>query len=168
MAKQLYLVRHAKSSWSDMSLHDFERPLNRRGLRDAPEMGRRLKQRGISPEIVLCSSALRARQTAELLLPELGVRQDSIVFKDCVYEASVEILTDLIRRQPNDCGSVMLIGHNPAIGLLAGRLADRHVERMPTCAAVCLELETDQWDRVLNCASRLIDFDYPKRDRNDD
>ncbi|MBN2783463.1 MAG: histidine phosphatase family protein, partial [Pontiellaceae bacterium] len=88
MDKLLYLVRHAKSSWADMGMRDFDRPLNKRGLRDAPEMGRRLRKLEAAPSIVLCSPALRTRQTSELLLREMQVSTDCVLFESSIYEAS--------------------------------------------------------------------------------
>lgn len=163
MTKTLYLVRHAKSSWTDMSLGDFNRPLNKRGLRDAPEMGKRLKDRKIMPGIILCSPAQRARQTAGLLFKDMGGSMDTIQFDEQIYEASADTLMDLIRNLPDNSASAMIIGHNPSMGWLANQLADSHMDRMPTCAIATLELETSHWRDAGTCASRLLDFDYPNK-----
>ncbi len=165
MAKHLYLVRHAKSSWTDMSLSDFDRPLNTRGLRDAPEMGRRLKVKGISPDTIVCSPARRTRQTLELILAELGGTMDAVLFDENIYEASAEALLQILQSLPDDCSSAMLVGHNPSIGWLAQELSDSRIDRMPTCAIAAIELETGRWNEISTCAARLIDFDYPKKAR---
>ena len=115
MAKSLYLVRHAKSSWTDTGLGDFDRPLNKRGLRDAPEMGRRLNLRNVHPEIILCSPARRTRETLDLLI---GKTAGNVHFKQAIYEASDQTLLSLVRTLPDSCTSAMLIGHNPAMGWL--------------------------------------------------
>lgn len=162
MAKTLYLVRHAKSSWADLRLSDFDRQLNERGLRDAPEMGQRLKQRKIIPEIILCSPAQRTRQTLELL--DLGAEA---LFNERIYEASVDVLLDIIQALDDRFGSAMIIGHNPAIDWLAKELSDIHIERMPTCAVVTLELAAEHWKEAGRCNARLLDYDYPKRPPND-
>lgn len=163
MTKTLYLVRHAKSSWTDMGHGDFNRPLNNRGLHDAPIIGKRLKDRKILPEIILCSPAQRARQTAGWLLREMGGSMDAVQFDENIYEASVGTLLDLIRNLPDSSASAMIIGHNPSMGWLANQLADCHIDRMPTCAVATIELKTNHWGDAGACASRLLDFDYPKK-----
>jgi phosphohistidine phosphatase len=161
MAKTLYLVRHAKASWPDMHLGDFARTLNQRGLRDAPEMGQRLQKRGVKPEIILCSPAKRARQTAELLLKEFGDSMDGVHFDDRIYEADPGTLLNLVRSIPDACSSAMLIGHNPSIGWVANQLSDVHIEQMPTCAIASLGLPSSKWKDIGKEATRLLDFDYP-------
>lgn len=164
MTKTLYLVRHAKSGWIDFGHSDFDRTLNQHGLHDAPEMGQRLKKRGVNPEIILCSPARRARQTAELLIKEFGGTMDVVQFDDRIYEASIDALLDLIRDLPDTCASAMLIGHNPSIGCLAHQLSDVGIEQMPTCAIATLELPSSNWEDIGEEAARLLDFDHPKRD----
>jgi len=164
MAKTLYLVRHANSSWAEMHLSDFDRPLNKRGLHDAPMMGNRLRKRGVKPEIILCSPAERTRQTAELLIREFGGTMEMVQFDDRIYEASPETLLELIRTLPDTCSSAMLIGHNPSIGYLVHQLSETGIERMPTCAIANLEVETGNWKNIDSCPIRLVDFYYPKRD----
>jgi len=163
MAKTLYLVRHAKSSWADMHLGDFDRPLNKRGLRDAPEMGRRLRQRGVNPEIILCSPAQRTRETAELLIREFGGTMEAVQFDDRIYEASPETLLELICTLPDSCSSAMLIGHNPSIGYLVHQLSDTGIERMPTCAVATLQLQSHAWNDFGRDSVRLLNFDSPKK-----
>jgi phosphohistidine phosphatase len=163
MAKILYLVRHAKSSWSDMSISDFDRPLNKRGQRDAPEMGRRLQQQGVKPEIILCSPAKRTRETVDLLAGEFGGTMETVRFDERIYEAGPETLLDLIRSLPDSCCSAMLIGHNPSIGWMVTQLADARVENMPTCAVATLELTVERWEETGRHTCRLLDFNYPKR-----
>lgn len=163
MAKTLYLVRHAKSSWSDMSLTDFDRPLNKRGLHDAPMMGKRLKQRNVNPDIILCSPAKRTQETAELLIKEMGGTIDVVQFHETIYEAAARTLLSLIKDLPDDCTSAMIIGHNPSMHELTRRLSDVHIDRMPTCAIATITLEAQHWKDAVGCTSKLNDFDYPKR-----
>ena len=146
-----------------MRLGDFDRPLNQRGLHDAPEMGRRLQQRGVHPEIILCSPAQRTRQTAELLIREVGGTMDGVQFDDRIYEADPDTLLDLIRSLPDTCASAMLIGHNPSMGWLANQLSDVGIEQMPTCAVAALEMPSSSWKEAGAEPARLLDFDYPKR-----
>lgn len=164
MTKTLYLVRHAKSGWTNMHLGDFNRTLNQRGLRDAPEMGQRLQKRGLKPEIILCSPAQRARQTAELFIKAFGGTMDGVHFDDRIYEADHKTLLTLIRLLPETCSSAMLIGHNPSIGWAANQLSDVGIEQMPTCAIATIELSSSRWKDMGKEATRLLDFDHPRRD----
>lgn len=163
MAKTLYLVRHAKSSWSDINVSDFDRPLNKRGLHDAPMMGKRLKHRNVKPDIILCSPAKRTRQTVEFVLQEIGGSIDSVQFDENIYEASTGTLLSLIKALPDACTSAMLIGHNPSMHELAHRLSDVNIGRMPTCAIATIDLAIDRWREIDACTKRLVDFDCPKK-----
>ncbi len=162
MAKTLYLMRHAKSNWADMRQSDFDRPLNQRGLRDAPEMGLRLAKRKVHPDIIVCSPAQRTRETIELIAPKIGVRLDRVVFQESLYEASTDAVLEIIRSIPDRYKSALIIGHNPSIGRLVNQLADVHIDQMPTCAIATLKLETDRWMDIDTCAIQRSDFDYPK------
>lgn len=157
MAKTLYLVRHAKSDWSTGKA-DFNRPLNKRGRRDAPEMGRRLKTRSGIPELIVCSPAERARQTLELL--DLGT---DAVFNENIYEASAGDLLETIHSLDDRYGSAMLIGHNPSMAWLASELTGEHLEHMPTCTIATIELDCDRWSDISLGPAKLIDLDYPKK-----
>jgi len=113
--KQLTLIRHAKSSWSDPSLGDFDRPLNARGLEDAPRMGAYLKANGCPPvDQIVSSPALRARTTAKLIAEKLGMTNELIVLEPCIYEATLHRLFKLIGALDDAHPHVMLFGHNIA------------------------------------------------------
>ena len=161
MARILYLMRHAKSGWTDKNQSDFDRPLNNRGQHDAPELGRRLKNRGTKPEIILCSPAQRTRQTAERLIREFGGNLGDVQFDDRIYEADPDTLLELIRALPDTCAAAMLIGHNPSMGWLANQLSDVRIEQMPTCAVATLELPSSSWQDTGTATAQLLDFDYP-------
>ncbi|MDF7826642.1 histidine phosphatase family protein [Pontiellaceae bacterium B12227] len=158
MPKTLYLVRHAKSDWNTGE-SDFERPLNKRGQRDAPEMGQRIKDAGSLPEQILCSPARRAVQTLESL--DLGIK--AVLFKEKIYEASTGDLLDLVQSLDDSCGSAMLIGHNPAMTWLATLLSGVRIEGMPTCSILTIRLDSDHWKSAGACPATLLHFDYPKK-----
>ena len=162
MAKTLYRMRHAKAASPDMQHGDFDRTLNERGLHDAAEMGRRLKKRGARPDIILCSPAKRARQTAERLIGEFGGTLDVVQFDDRIYEASIETLLELIRSLPEACASAMIIGHNPSIGWLANQLSRYQIETMPSCSVAAFELASFSWRDMGPGNARLLDFDAPQ------
>src|SRR5215468_6012499 len=119
--RTLYLLRHAKSSWDDPALADHERALAPRGRRDAALVGEHLRSLGVEPQLVLCSSSVRTRETLELVLPATG--GPTVSFEDGLYGASSDVLLARVRRVPDDVGSLMLIGHNPGMQDLAVTLA---------------------------------------------
>jgi phosphohistidine phosphatase len=159
MAKTLYLMRHAKSDWNHPELSDFERPLNKRGLRDAPEMGRRLKEKDLIPELILCSPAERTRQTLDLL--DLGV--EHIIFNESIYEAYTETLLYIVQSIDDRYDSALILGHNPAMSWLASGLSGVRIGNMPTCAIAEISLQTDQWNKADSCPAELKSLDYPKQ-----
>ena len=120
--KRLYLVRHGKSSWKDPDLPDMERPLNKRGKRDAPRMGKRLNTRGIEVDGILSSPAKRALRTARLIAREIGFPVKTIVVDEAVYTGDVSELLEVVRDMDASLDKVMLFGHNPALTMLANYL----------------------------------------------
>lgn len=159
--KELTLVRHAKSSWKDPKLDDHERPLNKRGKRDAPMMGSLLAKRNYSPDLVMSSPAVRALETATIFAKELGYRRKKIVVEGCVYDASVTDLFDVIWSLDDAVTRVMLFGHNPGLTEFATRLGPRSIDNIPTCGVVQLEFDTDNWARVGGVAVKEILYEYP-------
>lgn len=163
MPKTLYLVRHAKSSWGNPSDSDFDRPLNERGRRDAPEMGRRLMGKGVRPNVVLCSPARRAVETIALLNAELGVPADSIHMQKRIYEASPETLLELIQKLDDSYDSAMLVGHNPAMTWLVEGLTGANIQNLPTCSVVTISLNSNHWNKAGKDPAELLNLDYPKK-----
>lgn len=161
--KRLTLLRHAKSSWKDDALPDLDRPLSRRGRQDAPRMGRRLRERGFSPDALIASPAKRARATAKAVAQELGYPVEKILRDEAIYEADLTALLRLIRHLDEAWGHVMLVGHNPGLAELAGFLAGSPVERFPTCAVAELELDVETWSEAREACAALVLLDYPKR-----
>jgi len=162
--KTVLLVRHAKSSWGDQTLPDHERPLNHRGRRDAPRAGERLRERGAVPDLIVTSTAVRARSTAVILAQALDLGSDRIVEDDRLYGASPEGLLDIIRALDDELASVMVVGHNPEIGELASRLSDEIAE-MPTCAVAEFRFEVSDWAEVGAVVPVAVLFEAPPRDR---
>ena len=162
--KRLLLIRHAKSSWEDLALRDFDRDLNERGRRDAPRMGERLAARGDRPDVFVVSTARRARSTAELLAAELAFPIDRIGFRDELYLSSPAVMLDVIRQTAKEVETLALVAHNPGITELANQLAGgRRIDNMPTCAIATFQLPIDDW-RQAGREAELVDFDYPKRE----
>ena len=139
----LSLLRHAKSSWNNPALPDQDRPLATRGVTDAPMMGRAMAERGIDPDLVLCSSARRTRDTLALVLPELKV-EPKVIYEDALYHAGAAQMLEMLRGVPPGANRLMLVGHNPEIHALALDLVgsgpkhyrDRLKEKYPTAGLV--------------------------------
>ena len=162
--KTLLLVRHAKSSWGDQTLPDHERPLNHRGRRDAPRAGERLRERGVAPDVIVTSTAVRARSTAMILAQALDLGSDLILEDERLYGASPEDLLDVIRALDDELACVMLVGHNPEIGELASRLSDE-IADMPTCAVAEFRFDVADWAEIGAVAPVEMLFDAPAHDR---
>ena len=161
--KRLLLIRHAKSSWEDLALRDFDRDLNKRGRNDAPKMGKRLVAQGDRPDAFVVSTARRAKATAELLAAELEFPIDRIDFRDELYLSSPEVMLDVIRQAPKEAGTLALVAHNPGITELVNKLAGgRRIDNVPTCGVAIFELPIDDWSQI-GREAELVDFDYPKR-----
>jgi phosphohistidine phosphatase len=159
--KTLVLVRHAKSAWPD-DVEDHERPLGKRGRRDAPAVGRWVAENGVTPEVVVASSALRAVETAELIIAELEPAPRRVV-TDQAYNARPAELLELVRTLPADANTAMLVGHNPGIESMATLLEESGspLGDFPTSAVCVLEFGGG-WDSVEPGAGRLLAFAVPR------
>jgi phosphohistidine phosphatase len=163
----LYLLRHAKSSWDDRTLPDRERPLAPRGRRDAGRIAKHLVRLEIAPDLVVCSSAERTRETLDLIRPALGATS-TLRLEDGLYGASSDELLERIRLVPDERASVMLIGHNPGLQQLALLLASDGADRerleakFPTGALATLTIAT-AWNRLAPAAAALTAFVVPKQ-----
>lgn len=160
--RTLFLIRHAKSSWDNACLADIERPLNPRGLRDAPEMGRRLAARGVRPDLLLSSAAVRALSTARLIAETLGYPEEWIVVDERLYAAEVDRLLAVVGELDAKYQTVLLFGHNPELTALAHRW-DESIEHMPTCAVAQFEFLAPDWATAIRSRPRLVWFNKPKQ-----
>ena len=143
MPRTLYLLRHAKSSWKDVSLSDFERPLKRRGRNGAKLIGERLRSEKLAGALVLCSPAVRTRETLEIVKTHSGLRADER-FEQRIYEASLRDLVQVVSEIPDDKPLAMMIGHNPGFEEMLAFLTGQP-RRMPTGALAKIELGIESW-----------------------
>jgi phosphohistidine phosphatase len=159
--KTLLLLRHAKSSWDDPGIRDFDRPLAARGKRDAPRMGKALRERGPVPDLIISSPAARARETIEAVIraANIGV---SPRFDESIYGASSAELMSIIRRLPDEGTCALLAGHNPGFEDTVNRLTGSH-EGMPTAALACVEFQIDSWGDVEDGQGKLLWLLTPKQ-----
>ena len=160
--KKLYLIRHAKSSWSNPGLSDFERPLNKRGLQDAAIMGKVLKQTLSKPDCVLTSSARRALETAEIIADKIGFPTKKVIIDERIYNAVTYDLLEIITELDDNSDTVVLFGHNPGMTNLANLLNDVEIDNIPTCGIFAIEFNTKTWRKISEKSGSFISFDYPK------
>jgi phosphohistidine phosphatase len=160
--KRLTLIRHAKSSWKDAEIGDFDRPLNARGERDAPHMGRRIAACAKPPQLLVSSPARRAARTAELIAARLGGPR--LEYERALYLATPEQMLDVIRGLDDSVRHAALVGHNPGTTELAEQLSGAEVGNVPTCGVVRLRLDIDAWSEAEPGCAEIEDFDYPKRE----
>ena len=163
--KLVTLLRHAKSSWSNAGLSDYDRPLNSRGLADAPMMAQRLLDRNCIPDIILCSSAQRTRQTAQLIIEGLQLDADTVSFHESLYLASPGTLLDIIQSTDSTYQHAMVIAHNPGLESLGRQLHPKAPHQMPTCAVIHFALHSDSFVIEPDTQIELKFADYPKSNR---
>lgn len=159
--KRLYLIRHAKSDWSNEDLEDFDRPLNSRGKKNALLMGDKLYKKDIFPDLIISSPAYRARVTAKKIAKKIGYN-DEIMYNEYLYEAPLQTLLDIINFIEDEYDDVFLVGHNPGLNLLAFYLVGFN-ENIPTCGVLEIEFECDCWREASKKNAKLLSFEYPKK-----
>ena len=161
--KKLFLIRHAKSSWENPDLSDFERPLNNRGIQNAPVMAKRFIKKWNAPQILLCSPATRAKQTAEYFKYEFKHKTTEQISSE-LYEGSSSSIIRKISYISPEISNVAVISHNPNVTMLSNLLAQENIANVPTCGIVALRLECDTWKQLEVASCSLLDFDFPKRE----
>lgn len=160
--RRLILLRHAKSSWDNAGIRDIDRPLNKRGLRDAPEMGRRLRDRNCRPAGMFSSTANRAITTARLVANEIGVPEETIREIPELYLASPGAIVTVLAREADNYDDLIVVGHNPGMTDLANRISDATIDNLPTCGVFAVTFDCSSWSDVLRRRGTLSWFDYPK------
>ena len=160
--KTLTLVRHAKSSWNDRSLSDRERPLNKRGERDAPLMSRSIAEAGVRPSQIISSPAVRAWTTAKIFARELGYPVEFLQREDGLYLASLDNLLDVVATQDAGFNNLMLFAHNPGLTDFANYLVPGLTSNLPTSGVVSVNLDSDDWMLYDRPKTELVLYDYPK------
>lgn len=161
--KDLILIRHAKSDWNDPSLDDYDRPLNSRGKKAAPLIGKALAKRGVLPEIVITSDAVRAFSTASLIIAEIGYPEEDVIHDDRLYLAGPAPLLRVVQEIDEGCQSAMMFGHNPGFHLFANMLLrEEWIDDLVTCAVVRISLNTQYWGAVDAGCGKLVEHIWPR------
>ena len=163
--KTLTIVRHAKSSWDNPGLSDRDRPLNKRGERDAPIMGARIKEHGIRPSLIISSPAKRAWSTAKIIAAEITYPIEFLQRERNLYHASVDEILDVIAAQDEGFNNLMIVGHNPGFTEFANFLSPGLTNNLPTAGVVAVEIDRDDWSLYERPSTRLLVHDYPKKNR---
>ena len=160
--RTLYLIRHAKSSWDNPGLRDFNRPLNERGQRDAPLMAALIAKMGIKPDLIVSSPARRAITTAQFFADAMGIADEDIVRNQDIYEAYPQEILRLISELPESAETVFMFGHNPTFTDVANRFSDDFIENIPTCGIVRIESPADSWRSFYEGNARVNAQYFPK------
>ncbi|MFN0292681.1 SixA phosphatase family protein [Pedobacter helvus] len=160
--KQLFVIRHAKSDWGDFNLKDFDRPLNKRGHKNAPEMVERFVAKGLKPDVIVTSPALRALTTAKYFAAGWQLKAEQLSVNLSIYEADTKTLLQVINEFNDDFDSIALFGHNPGLTNLVNYLTDGQITNMPTCSVAVIEFSFDEWKLISSNTGNLVLFDYPK------
>ena len=161
--KTVILVRHAKSSWDTGALSDFERPLNDRGKKDAPDMAQRLLTRKIPIDTFIASPAKRAKRTAQLFVKEFNVSEDDIIYKSELYHAPPEAFYEVIDKLEESYRNVAIFSHNPGITAFANSLTDNiELDNIPTCGVFAVKSDVDKWKDFRKAKKEFWFFDFPK------
>ena len=161
--KELIIVRHAKSSWGDADLDDHDRPLNGRGKRVAPLMGEAIAARAGKPDVILSSTAKRARETAGMIATALCFPDGEIIDEGQIYLASTTRLFQVLRQIGESHTSAMIFGHCPGVHDLTNALCrDAGINHFPTCGVAMTQLEIDHWGEIDLACGRMVEFLVPK------
>jgi phosphohistidine phosphatase len=160
--KTLYVVRHAKSSWEDMSLSDHDRPLLPIGEKKTKRIVNYLKGKGVLPDLFISSSATRAYETARIIAKGLGYPEEKIVKEPNLYHASDDDILKELYGLDNDIDSVMIFGHNPTLTYFVNRYLDHTIFNLPTSGLAGIVFETDKWEKIGGAKNHIQFFVTPK------
>ncbi len=164
--KSILLVRHAKSSWENFSIKDFDRPLNDRGKKAAPEMAERLVAKKIPIDAFVSSPAKRASKTAEAFVKVFDISKDKIIYKDKLYEPSDASIASVIADLDNQWNTVAIFSHNPGITDFANELTSTRIDNMPTAGIFAVRANILEWKDFEEAEKEFWFFDFPKNEQD--
>ncbi len=159
--KTVYFIRHAKSSWENPGLRDFDRPLNNRGLRDAPFMATVLRNKNVVIDRIITSPANRAKTTAGYFARALEVT--NFVEDEVIYEAYLQEVLNLVKSQSDDLNQIMVFGHNPTFTSIANLFSTTYIANLPTCGIVKIEGEIESWSELSEETASVVEIYFPKQ-----
>ena len=161
--KYLFLTRHAKSSWSNPGLADIDRPLNERGKKAAPFMGKLIMDKGEKPELLISSPAYRAFSTAKAFGEAMGLVENDIIINRTIYGAGAQQLLELVQNQDDLNKSIMLFGHNPTFTSFVNFLTSSNIMNVVPCGVVRIDFECSSWTDIDFGSGSLAYYEYPKK-----
>lgn len=160
--RTLFLIRHAKSSWDNPGLRDFDRPLNRRGLHDAPQMAKTLVKQGVKPDLLVSSPAKRALTTALFFAETFGIAGEAVLREENIYEAAPREILRIISNLPDSAQTVFLFGHNPTFTEVANHFTEDFIDNIPTCGIVQIESSAPSWKEFSEINAAVSACFFPK------
>ena len=160
--KKLTLIRHAKSDWNIPELMDFDRPLNSRGKKNAPEMGIRLSKFNEKPQLIFMSASARTKETIQLLLESANWNDIDVIEKDWLYLASPQEYLKTIEKMHDEVDHLCICGHNPTITSVINHLTGENIGNVPTCGIAIIEFDIENWRSVSENSGTMLHYDYPK------
>jgi len=163
--KTIVLIRHAKSDRKSKKTSDFERPLSKRGLKDAPLMGKVLKNI-ITPDLILTSPAARALKTAQSIAAAYNMNGETIQTNPQLYLESKSTLLNAIKQTDNRYNTVFVVGHNPGLTDLINYLSLETVDNLPTSGAFAVNFDTENWEDIDSASGKLLFYEFPKKHRD--
>jgi len=164
MQRTLIMIRHAKSSWANPLQSDYDRPLNERGMHDAPMMGERLKKKGLIPDLIISSTAKRAAQTAKKIAAAVDFSEENILWKNRLYQCIPSVFEEVIQEVDDAIQTVFVVAHNPGITDFVNELVPGfRIDNMPTCAMAGVHVEAEFWSDFIHAQKEVFLFDYPKK-----
>lgn len=161
--KKLFFIRHAKSSWKDSTMTDFERPLNERGLRDAPFMAELLSKKITKVDLIITSGAERALRTSKEFQKVFKIEDEYFIINDDIYYGMIDTLFNIIKDIDNKYSTVLLFGHNPVLTATCNYLSDTNLFNIPTCGIVELNYTRDNWKNITKKIFKFVSFEFPKK-----
>ena len=164
--KNLFLTRHAKSSWGNPGLADIDRPLNERGKKAAPFMGKLIVDKGEKPDLLISSPANRALSTAKAFGGAMGLVENDIIIDRTIYGAGAQQLLELVQDQDDLYKSIMLFGHNPTFTSFVNLLTGNNIMNVVTCGVIRIDFEFSSWTDIEFGSGRLAYYEYPKKYAN--
>ncbi|ACF47175.1 putative phosphohistidine phosphatase, SixA [Prosthecochloris aestuarii DSM 271] len=161
--KTLYLVRHAKSSWDNANMSDFDRPLNSRGEKAAPLMAQKMLKASVVPDLIITSPAKRALSTAEVFSDMLDYPVERIEQRMEIYEGGIQHMLKLVQEIDDSCNTVLLFGHNPNLTIFTHFLTSKHIQNVATCGIVKILMPHEHWNETMMDSGNFQWYDYPKK-----
>ena len=160
--KTVYFIRHAKAGWSVPDTSDFERSISKKGKKDINTMGSYLALRGVKPEIILSSCALRAQQTTDLLAEKINY-DGKKYYLEALYLSSLEAIKEIILAQDDTIESMFIVGHNPQLHELVNSLIDEHISKFPSLGIIAIDFNINEWREIENIKGKIDFFIFPKQ-----